>query len=146
MMSGDTQWDRFKRIAVTPYWCEGDPLAWEIPNAGIGIAHFARVGKVGHFNLAWWLLARRVPPLDAKVYSNTRLRWVILRAVNIRIKLWSLAEWASFMTLEEWQKFVLANENAASRFEGDGLTYNDLKRLALTGQHERGEPWQNKFT
>lgn len=130
-------YSRFHRIVVTPYWCEGSPLAWWHTEANIGIAHLAKNVSVGHFNLAWWLLARSTPPQDAKVYANTNIKWVIVRAPQIRVGNYTLTEWASFMTLPEWQAFVVAQEKQAFRFGGEGLSYSDLKWLALTGSNVR---------
>lgn len=124
----ETQYARFRRIVVEPYWCKGSPLDWWHTEAGIGITRLADT-SVGHFNLAWWLLDRSEPPLDAKVYSNTNIRWVILHAYKVRFGRFTLTEWASFMTLAEWKKFVLAQQAKSFRFEGQGMTYSDLKKL-----------------
>lgn len=126
MTSVETAWNRFRRIVVTPYWCEGSPLAWSV-DAQIGIAHFALNGDVGKFNLSWWLLNRKAPPLDARVYETTPIQWVILKAPGIRFGPDSLTDIAARATLKEWKWFV--SHAPAHRLLGNGLTLEHLQHL-----------------
>lgn len=128
--SVETAWNRFRRQAVTPYWCQGDPLAWWDKEASIGIAHLAMKGEVGHFNLAWWFMARTYPPSDAKVYANTPLGWVILHAPTVLVSGSPLTEWASRIELREWNVLVHRLEPLAHRLEARGITYSGLLALA----------------
>lgn len=112
----------FRRILVEPYWCEGDPLRWEID--GVGIAHFARTLRPGMFNLAWWLLQRREPPQDASVYRNTPLHWVIVRSPKVMLTpIYSMPAVASFLTLEQWRELLRKLDLAKyPQIDGYGVT------------------------
>lgn len=132
MASVVTPLNRFMRTAVYPYWCEGSPLAWQVD--GIGIARFAEQGRVGQFNLAWWLMGKRKPPRDVAVYRASSIGWVLLTAPAAIAAGRNLVEHASYSTLPEWQRFVLANADHAAVFEGGGVTYEQLKYLALVGE------------
>jgi hypothetical protein len=127
---------RFRRITVTPYWCDGSPLRWT--DGGIGIAHLAQDGAVGHFNLAWWLLARQQPPA-AQVYADTPLSWVILRAPQVMILprlRWSMTAAASFLTQTEWRQVMTRLDyEAYPHIDGYGVTREMLRRLALHGSY-----------
>lgn len=121
----EARWGRFRRIVVEPYWCEGSPLLWHAEGGAPGISFFAREGKVGHFNLAWWLLASRTPPQDEKSYRDCPILWVILHAAQLKVGPHQLTEMASWMTQREWEQWLLSYTTArgAAALEAHGVTY-----------------------
>lgn len=127
----ETPLNRFMRIVIKPHWCRGSPLAWVAPGGHPGIAHFAEDGKVGQFNLAWWLLERISPPMDGQVYKDAPLMWVIKHAPAVAVGRYKLTELASFLTLPEWQQVVGTHVN--TRWEAYGVTAEQLCYLARLG-------------
>lgn len=128
----DQVYTNYRRIVVTPHWCAGDPLDWWHREAGIGIAHFAHDGAVGHFNLAWWLLARSTPPKDAKVYVNTPLAWVVMTAPFVMLTpRYSMTAAASFLTLKEWCEVMSKMDMSKyPQMQAHGVTHDMLRHLA----------------
>lgn len=121
--------EKFKRQIEHPYWCVGSPLKWTTPES-IGIAQFAQDGKVGLFNLAWWLVNRREPP-PVEVYRNTNIMWAILVAPTVTVARYSLEHHASLMTQREFCELVRdAGPSLRTRVEKQGMQWGTLKMLA----------------
>lgn len=100
------QYEKFKQAVLNNWWCKGSPLAWTTENPGIGLAHIAADGDVGHFNLMWLMLQRAEPP-PLVVYKQTDMRWVIMQAPQVRVYRLSLMEHAAFKTLDEFNAVIL---------------------------------------
>lgn len=135
MSSVVTPWNQFYRKVVTPYWCAGSPLDWQVD--GRGLAHFAMDGRVGVFNLAWWLLGRAKPPTYVAAYTGGNLQWVLMYATQVKCGGLTLADRAAMCTLREWQTLILSLGSAGTQLEHCGVKYADLKHLALTGEREK---------
>ena len=124
---------QFRRRAVTPYWCDGDPLRWTTPE-NIGISHLARQGNVGVFNLSWWLLGKRDPP-SAYVYKNTNIIWAITVAPYVMSEGFSLSHRAAMMTCPEFNQHLLVQgETLKIKVERQGMAWNTLRMLATRKQ------------
>lgn len=126
----------FRRIIATPYWCGDDPLRWHLPEHGVGIDHFAMNGLVGHFNLAWWLLACPSPPTRLAQYTDAPIGWVIQRAPFVRLTpQYSFTEAASFLTLGEWRQVMTQLDwSKYPNVNGHGVTSEMLRKLTITGE------------
>lgn len=123
----------FRRAVLTPYWCSGSPLAWVTPE-GVEIAQMARDGKVGKFNLCWWLLNRQEPP-PASVYKNTNLLWAIVVADRVMVQGRSLEHHASMLTQRDFQQLLRdAGPSLRPRVEKQGMQWSTLMLLASTSK------------
>lgn len=98
-------WQRAHRSMVAPYWCQGSPLEWH--SGEVGIAHLAMNGRVGTFNLSWWLLDRLTPPLS-QAYREINHSWVHFYAPSVKINGRTLEEHAALSTLGQWNQLVSA--------------------------------------
>jgi hypothetical protein len=119
----------YRRRLEHPWWCKGDPLLWT--DEGIGIAPFAEAGKVGLFNLSWWLLGRVEPP-PAAIYRNTPLIWAIMKGPAVKVDSRTLIEHAAMLTQDQFQDMVIreALHYSLKRFEGQGIKAETLIMLA----------------
>lgn len=126
-------YEEFWRTLVTPHWCEGSPLRWTTPE-NVGIARFAEDGKVGLFNLSWWLIGRKEPP-PASVYRNTNLMWAIMNAPRIWFNGRSLVDHAAYCTHTQFNNIFLNYESTIRpRIEGSGMQWSTVNMLARKGQ------------
>lgn len=117
---------RFRQAVVAPHWCEGSPLAWVTPHR-FGIAHFARDGRVGLFNLAWLVVGHRTPPKDDMAYANAPVMWVIKQAPSIMYKGRTLEDHAALHTLQSFK--ALVRPLRSSRLESFGMTHVHFQGL-----------------
>lgn len=102
MLTGET-----RRRVVHPYWVY-DPLLWETRTEGI--ANFAREGKVGMFNLCWWVLGQTEP--STVVYAgNLRLMWCILDAPKIRVRGKPLLDITAMLTERQFNQIARGMTN-----------------------------------
>lgn len=89
-----------RRTLLHPYWVR-DPLKWEVPSANVGIAFFAREGRVGMFNLALLMVDTPEPP-PSIVYSQRPLSWIIRYSSTVKIGPRTLEAHASYLELPDF--------------------------------------------
>lgn len=121
----------FQQLAVTPrYWCGGSPLNWTTEDPRIGLALFAQDGRVGMFNLCWWMLQRSEPP-PTRAYYHSNLQWVIMRADAVILQGQSLVTHASFKSLQDFKSVILRYTGGRSVIDRPGdVPWATLARLA----------------
>lgn len=123
-------YETFRHRVLHPWWTP-HPLVWTLPNAP-GISAFALDGKVGLFNLCWWLLDSPRPPGPA-AYKAAGLNWAILTAPTLKLHGVTLTELASFKTQAEFSELLLNASRRSGKFEQHGVTWERLTSLAFKG-------------
>lgn len=94
------------RVLTKPYWVE-DPLAWQDAKTGYGLAFFAKEARPGMFNLAWLMLNQKAPPLNAALYQQCDLQWVIQRSSSVRLYGRTLEYVAAVETLPRFTQLLI---------------------------------------
>lgn len=96
----------FMRVLEKPYWCAGSPLEWHVD--GAGFAHYAMDGRVGMFNLCWFVFQRQTPPKLRETYANAkeRFKWVIALGDRTMIDGKSLTHHAAMLPYESFRCVV----------------------------------------
>lgn len=90
MSKVDSTW---YRQVVAPYWCQDSPLNYEF-------RQLAMEGKVGKFNLYWWLVG-------PDGYHNDQIHaWINFVAPRVEINKCTLIGYASLCTLPSWNALV----------------------------------------
>lgn len=133
--------EEYMRVVMAPYWCRGDPLLWETRNAfghRIGIADLAREGKIGKFNLCWWLLDCPSPPRSADTYKRAPLLWALDVAPTLTLNSKSLVDIAAMMPLDAFNARInrlLDNlpPEGVQIVSAYGVTPQVLRRLCSRG-------------
>jgi hypothetical protein len=116
------QFEEFLARVVNPHWVH-DPLSWQVDK--LGIAHFAMDGKVGLFNLSWWLLDLPAPPKTAKGYE------AIMNSANVRVGNKELLTVASMYDQMNFETMILSQKLT-------GLTATARKDLVDLAQRKVG--------